>query len=67
MPAIVAFDAKYRTELVTEPLTLVPHWYRSEKLTNVTFNTAKGEVQVRETEELTDQFRYETVDGGGSR
>jgi hypothetical protein len=30
VPAIVAFDAKYRTELVTEPLTLVPHWYRSE-------------------------------------
>jgi hypothetical protein len=58
-PALSALGSTYRTEIVIEPSTLIPHWYRLTKVTAASFGTGSGVAKVNETEERTDWFQYE--------
>jgi hypothetical protein len=59
-PALSALEFTYRTEIVIEPSTLIPHWYRLTKVTAASFGTGSGVGKVNETEERTDWFQYES-------
>jgi hypothetical protein len=60
-PALAALDCTYRTEVVIEPNTLLPHWYRLTKLTEASFEIGGRPAALKETEERTDWFQYEAV------
>lgn len=65
-PALAALDVSYRTEIIIEPNTLVPHWHRQTKVTSASLNGVDQATSLTETEERSDWFEYDTSPAPGS-
>jgi hypothetical protein len=64
-PALAALDISYRTEIVLEPDTLLPHWHRQTKVTSASFDGDRAAAHT-ETEERSDWFEYDPSAASGS-